>query len=220
MVKGKTNFQFYHEWKRYLIDRTGEEVKQVLMSLIDYSENEIEPNGLNDACNVLFMCLSDQIKRDKAKYIEKCEKNQLNGRKGGRPSENRMVSEKTERLLENQTVLKKPDKDEDKDKDKDEDKDEDVYINIHAPNLEEFKNICLSTGKTFSNSELEYAFNYLQSNGWKKANGNEISDLSAYMKNWDKDMMKKPVKSKADQYNHFPQNKYDYDEIEKSMLSN
>lgn len=123
----KKSFLVYHAWRQQLSLLTDEQRGQLLMAMIDYSEFGKQPE-LDDITNMAFSFISMQMDRDMEAYKDKCNTNQENGKKGGRPKKangnpknpkNPTVhteTEKTERFLEKP---KKPDKDKEEDKDKD-----------------------------------------------------------------------------------------------------
>ena len=84
--------------------------------MISYAETGIEPSFDDRALTMAFVPIKRRMDKDTAAYMEKCRKNQENGRLGGRPrkDENRTVFDETERFLEKP---KKPDTDTDTDTD-------------------------------------------------------------------------------------------------------
>ena len=84
--------------------------------MISYAETGIEPSFDDRALTMAFVPIKRRMDKDTAAYMEKCRKNQENGKLGGRPKkgENRTVFEETERFLEKP---KKPDTDTDTDTD-------------------------------------------------------------------------------------------------------
>lgn len=108
------------------------EQRGLLMTAIFCHESgEVLPE-MDAVTEMAFSFIRQDLDDNRAKYEEKCRRNQENGAKGGRPSKpeeterenkNRTESEKTERFFDNRTVLKKADNDNEYDNDSDNDND-------------------------------------------------------------------------------------------------
>ena len=94
--------------KKSLIDvveeLSNEDTGKLLKGILNYVNHG--DSGLTDYLKVIFIPIKTDIDKNEERYLEVCEKNRLNGRRGGRPKketeENQSVNEKTE---ENPTVI-------------------------------------------------------------------------------------------------------------------
>lgn len=120
----KNSFLIYHEYREHLKLLTDEQKGQLLMSLIDYSEEEKIP-ALDGITQMAFSFIRSQMDRDNEKYESRVAANRENGKKGGRPKKlkgneenpkNPTVLEETEQNPKN--PIKSNDKDNVNEKDK------------------------------------------------------------------------------------------------------
>lgn len=119
----KNSFLIYHEYREHLKLLTDEQRGQLLMALIDYSE-EGEIPVLDGITQMAFSFIRSQMDRDNEKYESRVAANRENGKKGGRPKKpkgngenpkNPSVFHKTESNPKN--PIKSNDKDNVKEKD-------------------------------------------------------------------------------------------------------
>ena len=128
----KKGFVLYHDYRNHLALLSDEERGQLLMALLDYSENEQEPE-LGGAALMAFSFIRSQLDRDADKYAETVQKRREAGKQGGRPpkanesNENQNEAKKANGFFEKQNKAKKPDTVTDTDTDTDTD------INIYIP---------------------------------------------------------------------------------------
>lgn len=120
-MKQISSFLIYHEYREPLQLLTDEQRGQLLMALIDYSELGKLPE-LDGVAMMAFTFIRSQMDRDSEKYLNRCDSNRENGKKGGRPKKANALEENPK----NPTVLKKneenpknPIKIKNKDKEKD-----------------------------------------------------------------------------------------------------
>lgn len=78
-------FIFYTEYRDKIELLDGEQTKQLILALIDYTEKGTEPEGLGSIVTVAFRFIRDDIDRAKSKYQAAVE----NGKKGGAPKGNK-----------------------------------------------------------------------------------------------------------------------------------
>lgn len=103
----KSSFLIYHEYREALELLTDEQRGQLLMALIDYSEAGKLPK-LDGVAMMAFTFIRSQMDRDLEKYNNRCKTSRENGKKGGRPK--KINKNEESENLENQTVLKKTEK--------------------------------------------------------------------------------------------------------------
>ena len=93
-------FLIYLDYEEHFKQITHEQVGELIMGMIAYSKTGIVPKFSDGAVSMAFSFMKSQLDRDSDAYRRKCEINQENGKHGGRPRNNRTVSEKTERFSE------------------------------------------------------------------------------------------------------------------------
>lgn len=120
----KPSFLVYYDNEVIVLRLQDEEAGKLFKSLFPYGREEIKPDfDRNPALAMAFDILSIAIDRDKEKYINRCEANRENGRKGGLAK-----ARNGKQSLPNgkQGLANLADKDMDKDKDRDKDRDKDI----------------------------------------------------------------------------------------------
>ena len=124
---GKKSFLIYHDNWELFESMSNDEAGQLFKALMRYSSNS-EIIELPPQLKYVFVLIKKQMDRDLEKYNSICERNQLNGLKGGRPRnpENPVGylgtqnnPEKPKGTQNNPEKPKKPDIDIDIDKDTD-----------------------------------------------------------------------------------------------------
>lgn len=112
----KKSFVLYYDYRQHLELLSDEERGQLLMALLNYAENGIEPE-LKGAAMMAFSFIRAQMDRDAAKYAATVQKRREAGKQGGRPpkanesTEKQTEAKKANGFLEKQTEAKKPDTD-------------------------------------------------------------------------------------------------------------
>jgi hypothetical protein len=109
----KKSFILHLDSLEILNELTDEQAGKLLKACYDYNIG-IEPE-LDTLTRMIFIPFRNQFNRDLEKYQDTCEKNKLNGSKGGRPSK----TQKTHSVSKNPTEAKKADNDSDSKKDSD-----------------------------------------------------------------------------------------------------
>lgn len=151
-MSDKKSFVFYTEYREHLEMLPPEQIGELMLALIDYQETgEVPDLPKGSALAMCFSFIKKRMDKDNTKYEEKCERNRSNGKKGGRPTNQMVISETEENpnkpngLSENQTVIsetkknptepRKADNDNeyDNDIDSDNDCDNDNEEYIHTP---------------------------------------------------------------------------------------
>ena len=147
-MSDKKSFVFYTEYREHLEMLPPEQIGELMLALIDYQETgEVPDLPKGSALAMCFSFIKKQMDKDNTKYEEKCERNRSNGKKGGRPTNQMVISETEENpnkpngFSENQMVIsetkknptepRKADNDNEYDNDIDNDCDNEEYI--HTP---------------------------------------------------------------------------------------
>lgn len=115
MAEDKKGFVLYadllHTVQKLPNDKAGELFKHILLYV-----NDQDPKTDDLLIDVTFEGIKQQLKRDLEKYYKTCERNKINGAKGGRPK-NPTKPKKPTGLNGNPLEPKKPDSDNDTDND-------------------------------------------------------------------------------------------------------
>lgn len=149
-MSDKKSFVFYTEYREHLEMLPPEQIGELMLALIDYQETgEVPDLPKGSALAMCFSFIKKRMDKDNIKYEEKCERNRSNGKKGGRPTNQTVISETEENpnkpngFSENQTVIseteknptepRKADNDSEYDNDNEYDNDCDNEEYIHTP---------------------------------------------------------------------------------------
>ena len=111
-MSDKKSFVFYTEYREHLEMLPPEQIGELMLALIDYQETgEVPDLPKGSALAMCFSFIKKRMDKDNTKYEEKCERNRSNGKKGGRPTNQMVISETEENpnkpngFSENQTVI-------------------------------------------------------------------------------------------------------------------
>lgn len=108
MAKEEKNkaFLMYYEYKEYISLLPDDEKGKLLMALIAYAEDGIEPS-FTDGLLMCFHFIKTRIDRDNMRYLKQCETNKTNGKRvEGLPKSKRFLR-KPNGFLKNRTKAKK-----------------------------------------------------------------------------------------------------------------
>lgn len=175
----KKSFVLYSDNLDVLDELNDEQAGKLFKAIKEYqiSEKEI----LEGMLKVVFIPFRNQLKRDKDKYLLICERNRLNGQKGGRPKETQGNPKNPGGLSGNPKKPKKAYTD---------NKNENKYI-AKPENLEMVNSYFEEKG--YPLTEAESFWDYYEANGWKVGR-NPMKKWKSAVGNWMKD---KPWKKKT-----------------------
>ena len=111
MAKDKTSFILYADQRSYFDKLTDEEAGRLIKHIFSYVNDE-NPNPIDRITDLSFEPIKLQLKRDLKKYEVVVNRNQENGKKGGRPK-NQEEPKKPSGLFNNPSKPKKADNDTD-----------------------------------------------------------------------------------------------------------
>ena len=78
-------FKFYDDYAdNYLEFMTGDQVKELMLALVDYHRDDIIPQFDDPLLAMAFRVISGNIDRDKEHYLQVCEQNRLNAQRRGK----------------------------------------------------------------------------------------------------------------------------------------
>jgi len=130
MAEGKKGFILYadliHTVKQLSDLKAGKLFKHILRYV-----NDEYPESKDPIINISFEPIKQSLKRDLKRYENICQRNRINGKKGGRPK-NPKEPKKPTGIFGNPKEPKKPDSDNDNDNERD-----NVIINAFTKNVKE-----------------------------------------------------------------------------------
>lgn len=81
-------FKFYDDYaENYLEFMTGDQVKELMLALVDYHRDDIIPQFEDPLLAMAFRVISGNMDRDKEHYLQVCEQNRLNAQRRGKKEE-------------------------------------------------------------------------------------------------------------------------------------
>lgn len=216
---------FYRSFAEAIKALPKEEQLKALWAVIDYGLDEIIPEeyGVHTA---IFLMAKPQIDANNKRY--------QNGTKGGRPTTNSKPSNnqdvtKTEpkenqdktkpKPTQNQTETKAEPKENVNVKENVNDNDkESVSTRFVPPTQQDVADYCKEKG--YSNIDIERFIDFYESKGWMVGK-NKMKDWRAAVRNWNRSQRQESTTKgeKKNSFNNFDQRSYDYDELEKQLLS-
>ena len=177
---------------------------RLITAIFQYAFQGQEPQGLSELLQMAFCPIRYMLDRDRDAYLEKCQTNTENGKKGGRPRKN-FFDEKTERFSDKTEKPYNKDKDinknnnkdiyKDRDKDKDKDKDTEPLPAVPAPptpslSEQEKESLCKSgVRKKYIEKRLDRAIEYASMHResvydvllrWWKEDGGSVQSISDF----------------------------------------
>lgn len=163
----KTGFILHLDSLSVLDELTNEQAGILFKALRDYNQGK-EPE-LDFAMKMAFLPFKNQFQRDLINYEKTCERNKLNGSKGGRPKKPK-ETEETHSVLEKP---KKPDND-----NKNNNDNNNIYRSFAHLSLseEEFEKL----NKVFSQEEIDNILDSIENN----TNNKKYKSLYLTARNW------------------------------------
>ena len=209
----KRTFLMYSEWQPLLEGMSDEQAGQLFKKIYAYQTgNEYE---IQDALILgVFNMIKAKFDADRKLYVEKCERNKLNGAKGGRPK--KQEPKKTERLTEKP---KEPPKKEAPKKNE--------YGEYHNVKLTEQEHAKLSEkfGEGKTAEAIKILDTYIESLAPAKKKEYLKKNHNLCMQNWvygEVDKRKGQAKPQApkNNFNNFQQRGYNFAELERQLVEN
>jgi len=177
MATDKKSFLLYCDIIHTVNKLNDEQAGKLFKHLLAYV-NDLNPETADILTEIAFEPIKQSLKRDLVNYEKICERNRINGAKGGRPK-NPKETEKTH------SVLKKPKKaDSDSDSDSDSDNDNDnknIYRSFAHLSLSEADYIKLN--KDYTKQQIDRILDSIEN----FANNKKYKSLYLTAKNWLKD---------------------------------
>ena len=204
-------FLMYAEWHPLLEGMTDEQAGKLIKAIYAYQKGE--EYEITDALLLgVFQMIKAKFDADRKLYEEKCEKNRVNGAKGGRPRKQEEPT-KTERLTEKPKVKKEEPKKQE-------------YGEYHNVKLteEEYKRLCEKNGEGKTAEAIKILDTYIESLSPAKKKEYLKKNHNLCMQNWvygEVDKRKGQVKPVTrNNFNNFQQRDYDFSALERQLVEN
>ena len=198
----KTSTLIYHEWSKLFREMSAQDVKTILLALLEYDETGKEPSvdlG-SDIITAIYKMMLEKTKKNHLLYAEKCEKLAKNGALGGRPRKTEKAK-KADRIGLDGKGMDRIGLD-----------GSGVEDNAHTPpTFEELQSFCEAEGLRSINPKWFYQ--YYESIHWQI--DGQMIDWKARARLWDS---QDKEKKKPDDFNNFSQRDYDWENLEKELL--
>ena len=210
----KRTFLMYSEWQPLLEGMSDEQAGQLFKKIYAYQTgNEYE---IQDALILgVFNMIKAKFDADRKLYVEKCERNKLNGAKGGRPK-------KQEKPKETEWLTEKP-----KEPPKKETPKKNEYGEYHNVKLTEQEHTKLSEkfGEGKTAEAIKILDTYIESLAPAKKKEYLKKNHNLCMQNWvygEVDKRKGQTKPQApkNSFNNFQQRGYDFTALERQLVEN
>ena len=136
----KNSFIIYHSYMEIFEDLTDEQLGKLFRAFFNYEINRIEPNFTGEM-KIAFKVIKKDLDINLEKYENICERNRLNGLKGGRPRNPSGFNNNPNNpsgFLENPKKPKKAEEEEDEDKEEEYERDNDDFatsLSQRFPNI-------------------------------------------------------------------------------------
>ena len=208
----KSSFVMHNEYMEIIEMLPDAEKGRLLMALMIYSQDGTVPDDLETATMMAFTIIRKRIDYDSLKYDGVCERNQKNGKRGGRPKASgdapeeekpretqnnpekpRETQNNPDCFFENPEKPKKPDTDTDTDTDteyiKRESKErEGASASLPRAQVKRFVKPSIDQIKAYCTErgypvDAQHFFDYYESNGWMVGK-NHMKDWQAAVRNW------------------------------------
>lgn len=168
----KTGFILHLDSLSVLDELTNEQAGILFKALRDYNEGK-EPE-LDFAMKMAFLPFKNQFQRDLVNYQKTCERNKLNGSKGGRPK-------KPKETEETHSVLEKPTKPDNDNKNNNDNDNKNIYRSFAHLSLSEADYIKLN--KDYTKQQIDRILDSIEN----FSNNKKYKSLYLTAKNWLKD---------------------------------
>lgn len=215
----KRTFLMYSEWQPLLEGMSDEQAGQLFKKIYAYQTGK--EYEIQDALILgVFNMIKAKFDTDRKLYDEKCEKNRVNGAKGGRPKKQEKPKETERKAKETKRLEEKP-------KAKKEEPKKNSYGEYQNVKLtdEEYKRLNTKFGEGNTAEAIRILDTYIGSLSPAKKKEYLKKDHNLCMQNWvygEVDKRKgqaKPVQ-RNNSFNNFQQRGYDFSALEKRLVEN
>lgn len=120
-MDNKKAFLMYYEYEEQLKDLSDEELGKLVRAMFRFEKLGFEDENLTPLASMAFGFIKRNLIRDRENYDKRSETSKINGKKGGRPKNEKPKKPNSETYLKPNN-LTKPDKEKEKEKEKEKDK--------------------------------------------------------------------------------------------------
>ena len=153
----KKSFILYNDQQELFKKLSAEQVKELMLKVFEYAET-YEPNSIKDpVVDMAFTAIKIAMDRDNETYLNICERNRINGLRGGRPPNKPKEPTGLSGNPKNPSEPKKADSDSDSDSDSDKDICRRIVDHLNFKTGKEFK-IKTKATKAHINARLSEGF--------------------------------------------------------------
>lgn len=196
-MSDKKSFLLYLDYQTHFSVLSDEDLGKLIRAVFVYESERTEPDfSRSPALSISFSFVKSQLDRDREEYEKRCESNQKNGLKGGRPPKPNGFLQKPKKpngFSENPSKPKKPDNDTDTDNDTDNGKDiisppaQTKPIKPDRHKYGEYNNVLLSD-TDFEKLKAEFPVDYQQRidrlSEYMQSTGKSYKDHLATIRSW------------------------------------
>lgn len=234
----KKTFVLYLDWCPLIFALSDEQAGVLFKSLFRYQIGE-EVDIEDPMTSAIYKMIVARFEVDSEKYEAICERNRINGAKGGRPKQSEEVSTtKPSGFFGKPKITQNNPKNPDgyfgnpNDNDNDNDNDKDIKKEsrerktvakattpFRKPSVEEVREYCEQRG---NHIDPERFVNFYESKGWKVGN-QSMKNWKACVITWEKRGNAPGNVKPFNRFNNFDQNQYSHDEmkdLEERLLDN
>ena len=211
----------YTEYLKHVQKLSMEQRGQLLTAILCYASSGELPE-LDAATDMIFGVIQERMDRDYSAYMEKVKKRREAGKLGGRP--------KTDGFSENQEKAKKANGFSEKQNNPDNDNEpvpvtdnelekesKEKSSRFSPPTHQDVLEYCKEKG--YSNFNVDRFIDFYSCKGWMVGK-NKMKDWKAAVRNWARsEKATNPNNTSGNKFNNFEQRQYDYDELEKRLLT-
>lgn len=126
-MDNKKAFLMYYEYEEQLEELSDEELGKLVRAMFKFEKLGLEDKNLTPLANMAFGFIKRNLIRDRENYDKRSETSKINGKKGGRPKNEKPKKPNSE-TYSKPNNLTKPDKEKEKEKDKVNDKEKDKEV--------------------------------------------------------------------------------------------
>ena len=217
----KNSFVMYTDNLEMIEELEDNQIGVLMRAIIRY-ESGMELPDMDGMTRVAFKAIKKTLDRDRDKYEETLEKRAEAGRKGGlKRSQNQANAIQNEANQANATFAIQNEANQadsvtvpvnDTDTKKESAKADKKKI-FTPPTVEEVRNYCHERANKV---DAQSFVDFYSSKGWMIGK-NRMKDWKAAVRTWERNNKGSP---QANQFNQFPQRDYNFDDLEKQLLSN
>jgi len=192
----KNSFVLFTKYERIFTDMSDRQAGVLIKAIFHYVATGETMDGLNDVeVKTAFKFVKLDLDYNSKKYIDTCNQNAINGKKGGAPKGNsnaRKQPKQPTACLTTETTDRLKNKPNDNDVDVDNDVDIDNNKTplpplkegkrFQKPTVEEIKNYCTERNNSI---DAQSFFDFYESKGWKVGN-TPMKDWRAAVRTWEK----------------------------------